>query len=280
MRFILSLGNVFDPRTLGELACEAAHAGWDALALEDYLVYQNRTGTPTFDPWLSLAVAAMRTERLRLGTLVTPVARRHVGKLAAETVALDHLSNGRLFLGVGLGDDWDIAFRGFGEATSLKERAARVDAMLEILTGLWRGEPVTAGGLQSVQMLPKPVQRPRIPIWIGGQFPKRAPIRRAARWDGACLFIPTAYSAEKISQRDWTPEDLRALRAEITALRAPDAPPFEIAVGGRERQPDWDAERALIAASEQAGATWWQEWIAPTDVPTTRAAIKRGPLRV
>ena len=288
MRYILSLGNggpTADPRTLGDLAALAESAGWDGIALEDYLVYQNRAAIPTFDPWVSLAVMATRTTRIRLGTLVTPLARRHVGKLAAETVAIDHLSDGRLFLGVGVGDEGDVAFRGFGDHATARERAARVDEMLEVLARLWRGESVSYQGqcvqVENVRLLPPPVQQPRIPIWVGGQYPKRAAIRRAARWDGSCLFIPTATypSGQSPIQRDWTPDDLHAFRAAVAALRPAEAPPLEIIVGGRERQPDWAAERALIASLADAGATWWQEWIAPTDLATTRAAIARGPLR-
>jgi alkanesulfonate monooxygenase SsuD/methylene tetrahydromethanopterin reductase-like flavin-dependent oxidoreductase (luciferase family) len=288
VRFILSLGNggpTADPRTLGDLAALAESSGWDAIALEDYLVYQNRPNTPTFDPWVSLAAMAMRTTRIRLGTLVTPLARRHVGKLAAETVAIDHLSGGRLFLGVGVGDEGDVAFGGFGDHATARERAARVDETLEVLVRLWSGEPVSYQGryvqVEDVRLVPPPVQRPRIPIWIGGQYPKRAPIRRAARWDGSCLFIPTASypTGQGQIQRDWTPQDLDDFRASVATLRPAEAPPLEIIVGGRERQSDWDAERALIAALAAAGATWWQEWIAPTDLETTRAAIARGPLR-
>ena len=289
MRFLLSLGNggpTADPRTLGELAAVAESSGWDGVALEDYLIYQNRVGLPTFDPWIGLAAMAMRTRHIRLGTLVTPVARRHVGKLAAETVALDHLSEGRLFLGVGVGDEGDLSFRGFGDQSTARERAARVDEALQVLVGLWGGQPFSYSGrywrLEQLTYMPPPLQRPRIPIWVGGQYPKRAAIRRAASWDGSCLFIPTAGYAvggDGTPQRDWTPADLHDFRDRVAQLRPAGAAPLEIIVGGRQRQPDWEAERALIEALGAAGATWWQEWIAPTDFETTRAAIARGPLR-
>ena len=121
MRFGLNLGNggpSADPRTMADLAELAEQSGWDGVFLEDYIVYQNKTGTPTYDPWVCLAAMAMRTQRIRLGTTVTPLPRRRVAKLAAETIALDHLSGGRLTLGVGLGDAWDVALANLGEQTT------------------------------------------------------------------------------------------------------------------------------------------------------------------
>jgi hypothetical protein len=133
--------------------------------------------------------------------------------------------------------------------------------------------------VDNVTLRPRPVQTPRIPIWIGGQYPKQGPVRRAARWDGSCLFISTNYTAESITQRDWTPDDVRTFLATVADLRPPGAGPFDMVVGGRARGSDWDAERALIEALADAGATWWIEWIAPTDRATAAAAIAHGPLR-
>src|SRR2546429_3125812 len=130
MRFALNLGNggpCADPRTMADLAALAEDAGWDGVFLEDYIVYQNQTGILTYDPWICLAAMAMRTNRIRLGTTVTPLPRRRVAKLAAEAVALDHLSGGRLTLGVGLGDAWDVAPSNMGEQTDARVRAEMVD---------------------------------------------------------------------------------------------------------------------------------------------------------
>jgi alkanesulfonate monooxygenase SsuD/methylene tetrahydromethanopterin reductase-like flavin-dependent oxidoreductase (luciferase family) len=267
---------------MADFAALAEQSGWDGVFLEDYIVYQNKTGTPTYDPWVSLAAMATRTQRIRLGTTVTPLPRRRVAKLAAEAVALDHLSGGRLTLGVGLGDAWDVALANLGEQTDTGVRAAMLDEGLEVLVGLWSGAPFAHRGrfyqVHDVTLLPRPVQTPRIPIWIGGQYPKTGPIRRAARWDGSCLFIPTSYSAAGITQRDWTPDDVRAFLATVTDLRPDGAGPFDMAVGGRARKADWGAERALIEAVASAGATWWIEWIAPADHRTMEAAIGGGPL--
>jgi alkanesulfonate monooxygenase SsuD/methylene tetrahydromethanopterin reductase-like flavin-dependent oxidoreductase (luciferase family) len=276
-------GPYADPRTMADLAALAEHSGWDGIFLEDYLVYQNKTGTPTYDPWVCLAAMATCTERIRLGTNVTPVPRRRVAKLAAEAVTLDHLSGGRVTLGVGLGDAWDVALANLGEQTDTRERAAMLDEGLEVLVGLWSGTPFTYSGrfyqVGNVTLLPRPVQTPRILIWIGGQYPKSGPVRRAARWDGSCLFIPTDYSSASVTSRDWTPDDVRTFLATVADLRPPGAGAFDMAVGGRERHADWQAERALIKDLSEAGATWWVEWIPPSDRTTAETAIARGPLR-
>jgi hypothetical protein len=133
--------------------------------------------------------------------------------------------------------------------------------------------------VRDVTVLPRPVQSPRIPIWIGGQYPKAGPVRRAARWDGSCLFISTSYAPGAIAQRDWTGDDVHAFLGKVAELRPTGLGGFDMVAGGRERQADWDADRALIREVADAGATWWTEWIEPTDCATTKAAISRGPLR-
>lgn len=144
-------------------------------------------------------------------------------------------------------------------------------------------EPLSYRGrhfnVADVTLLPRPVQAPRIPIWIGGQYPKAGPVRRAARWDGSCLFISTSYAPGAIAQRDWTPQDIRDFLGRVSGLRPNGVDGFEVVVGGRERQADWAAERELIGALAEAGATWWNEWIKPTDRQSTEEAIARGPLR-
>src|SRR5258708_12646291 len=120
MRYSLNLesgGACADARTLAELAHDAEEAGWDGVFLEDYILYQGVSSTPTFDPWVALAAMALRTNRILLGTDVTPLPRRRPWKLARETVTLDHLSNVRLVLGVGLGDSPETSFTQFAELT-------------------------------------------------------------------------------------------------------------------------------------------------------------------
>jgi alkanesulfonate monooxygenase SsuD/methylene tetrahydromethanopterin reductase-like flavin-dependent oxidoreductase (luciferase family) len=274
-------GECGDARTLAELAQLAEAAGWDGVFLEDYIVWQSVANTPTYDPRVALAAMALSTERIRLGTSVTPLTRRRPWKLARETVTLDHLSHGRLILGVGLGDSTDASFTAFGEVTDSRRRAQMLDEALDVLVGLWSGQPFSYHGehyhVSDVALLPTPVQQPRIPIWVGGGWPNKGPVRRAARWDGSCLFKQTTNG----SWQDMTPDDIRALRAAVESQRATSIP-FDIAVGGRKRGDDWEQERAWIAAVAAAGTTWWVEYVTPElgGLGAMRAHIKQGPLRI
>ena len=211
-----------------------------------------------------------------------PLARRRPWKVARETVTLDHLSKGRLILGVGLGDTGESvgpgpSFTPFGEVAAAKQRAEMLDEALEVLVGLWGGQPFSYEGkhyrVQEVSFLPRPVQTPRIPIWIGGGYPLKGPTQRAARWDGSCLYRHKGHFM--------TPADLRALQATVQSQRG-SLDGYAIAVGGSSRRPDWDEERAYIRSLAEAGTTWWCEYLPPDTggLDTAREAIKRGPLRI
>jgi alkanesulfonate monooxygenase SsuD/methylene tetrahydromethanopterin reductase-like flavin-dependent oxidoreductase (luciferase family) len=286
MRYCLNLpigGTAAQPRRLAELAAVAEAAGWDAVFVEDYIVYQNQQDIPTFDPWVGLAAMALATSRIRLGTMVTPVPRRRPWKLAREAVTLDHLSGGRVVLGVGLGDSAEASFTAFEREADLRTRAGMTDEALEVLTGLWTGEPFAYEGrhyrVREVTCLPRPVQRPRIPIWVGGGYPNRGPVRRAARWDGAWLYRAAGVGATEDSGLGLSPDDVRAIR-RIVERRPGGAAGFDIVVGGWPRGDDWERERAGIRACAEAGATWAGEWIPPGDPDVMRAAVARGPLRI
>jgi alkanesulfonate monooxygenase SsuD/methylene tetrahydromethanopterin reductase-like flavin-dependent oxidoreductase (luciferase family) len=286
VRYSLNLpigGEAAHPRTLADFAAAAEEAGWDAVFVEDYIVYQSRQDLPTYDPWIALSAMAVATSRLRLGTMVTPIARRRPWKLAREAVTLDHLSGGRLTLCVGVGDPADFTYAAFGEETDVTVRAAMVDEALEVLTGLWSGRPFRYHGrhfqVSEVTCLPPPVQQPRIPVWIGGAFPGPGPLRRAARWDGACLYPAAGTGSAEDSGQPLLPSQVAAIRQFIQAYRG-SAGPFDILAGGPERSPDLGLTRELIRQSAAAGATWYGEWIPPADPATMRAAIARGPLRV
>jgi alkanesulfonate monooxygenase SsuD/methylene tetrahydromethanopterin reductase-like flavin-dependent oxidoreductase (luciferase family) len=265
-----------DPRSLAELAHIAEDAGWDGFFLEDYIVYWNNG--PTYDPWIALAAIALNTSRIRLGALVTPLARRRPWKVARETVTLDHLSHGRLILGVGLGHQEATDLRNFGEVLDNRQRGRILDEALDVLLGLWSGEPFRYTGqhfhVEEVTFLPRPVQTPRIPIWIGGGYPNAGPLRRAPRCDGAVLYR----QPQGEGWTDMTPEDVRSLRAQVASQRDP-AAPYDIAIGGRTRNPNWEQERDYIR-SIAAGATWWMEAIEPGELEGVRALIARGPLRI
>jgi alkanesulfonate monooxygenase SsuD/methylene tetrahydromethanopterin reductase-like flavin-dependent oxidoreductase (luciferase family) len=267
-----------DARVLGELAARAEEAGWDGIFLEDYIIWQGHNNVPTCDSWVALAAMAMITRRIRLGTMVTPIPRRRPWKLAREAATVDHLSGGRVILGAGSGEtSIDTSYTGFGEVTDAKERASMLDEALEVIRACWSGRQFSYEGkhfhLNKVRFLPRPVQRPRIPIWIGGGWPLKGPARRAARWDGACMY--------RQAGGDMTPVEVRELKERIGEMRTADGP-YDIALGGRRRGKDWGKEREYIASIAEAGATWWIEYLPPQlgGLDRVRAAIEQGPLQI
>jgi alkanesulfonate monooxygenase SsuD/methylene tetrahydromethanopterin reductase-like flavin-dependent oxidoreductase (luciferase family) len=178
-----NLGEYADPRVAIRLARAAEAAGWEAFFVWDHLGFVR--GVPSGDPWIILSAVAALTTRLKLGLAVTPLARRRPQVVANAMASLDLLSGGRAIFGAGLGGAPE-EFTAFGEPGDPKERAAMLDEGLQILDGLWSGETVTHRGrhyaVQGVSLAPRPLQRPHLPIWIGGEG---APaLRRAARWDG------------------------------------------------------------------------------------------------
>src|ERR1051326_62872 len=174
----LPVGGLFcDVGFLAELAYLAERAGWDGVFLEDYIVHHIADDAPTCDPWVALAAMAVTTTCIRLGTTVTALSRRRPWKLARETVSIDHLSGGRLTLGVGLGDSADAGFSRVSEIRDARTRARRLDEALDVLVGLWSGETFSYRGdhfqIDEVRFQPPPQQRPRIPIWVGGNWPNK-----------------------------------------------------------------------------------------------------------
>ncbi|MFQ5818911.1 MAG: LLM class flavin-dependent oxidoreductase [Candidatus Heimdallarchaeota archaeon] len=267
-----------DVHALAELAHLAEDVGWDGFFIEDYITHWMAPDAPTVDPWIGLAAIATRTERIRLGTMVTPLSRRRPWKIARETVTLDHLSNDRLILGVGLGGVSDpMNFDRFREVTNIQQRAEMLDESLDIITGLWSGKPFNYHGkhyhIDEVTFQPTPLQKPRIPIWVGGGYPNKGPTARAARWDGSCMYKET----HGTGWQDMTPDDVRALKAFVESRRSATTP-YDIMVGGRARADNWEKDRLHIRSVAEAGATWWLEFIEPTRLDKTRESIMRGPL--
>ncbi|MBN1875967.1 MAG: TIGR03619 family F420-dependent LLM class oxidoreductase [Anaerolineae bacterium] len=251
--YLPNFGCFGDARALANLACDAEQAGWDGFFIWDHVAGMHQ---PMVDPWVGLAAVAMVTEHIRIGTTVTPLPRRRPWKLARETVSLDRLSNGRLTLSVGIGLG-DAEWGNLGEETNLKARGAMLDEALDVLTGLWSGESFSYEGkyyhIHQAQFLPTPVQSPRIPIWVGGFWPHKAPFRRAARWDGVYPLFET-WEQEH--------EQLKDALAYVQAKRTRDAP-FDIVCTGVTPGDDPAQAAAILAPYRDAGVTWWLEGIAP-----------------
>jgi alkanesulfonate monooxygenase SsuD/methylene tetrahydromethanopterin reductase-like flavin-dependent oxidoreductase (luciferase family) len=259
VRTAVSLPPFTDAATVVALAVEAERAGWDGVFLWDHLVFERRLRLDVHDPWVALGAIAQATERVRLGTLVTPLARRRPWIVAKHLTTLDHLSGGRAVLGVGLGEPSDADFAAFGDPAEHKERAAIVDEALGLLDGLLRG-PVSHEGAHfrvDAEILPRPVQQPRPPVWVAGIIPHRLPLARALRWDGIVPLGPQGYSS---------PDEL------ATYLE------------GVERPPGWDvvAGRAPGVAVDEyasAGATWLIDstWPVGDWAAEIRTRIAAGP---
>jgi alkanesulfonate monooxygenase SsuD/methylene tetrahydromethanopterin reductase-like flavin-dependent oxidoreductase (luciferase family) len=258
MRFSINVpnfGDFSDPRTVAEVASAAEEAGWDGLFVWDHVVHR-RHRRPYGDPWMLLTAAALATSRIRLGTLVTPVARRRPQQLARQVATLDALSGGRVTFGAGLGGPIEDEYGSFGEPTDPKVLAERLDEGLGLLDRFWSGEPVNHDGkhfqVEDVTLLPASVQRPRPPVWIGGFWPHRPPMRRAARWDGAVpMFVDARHG--QVPPVD----QVRDLVAYIRQHRSDDRP-FEIVLGGVSPG-DPAKARDLLGPLVDAGATWWDE---------------------
>jgi len=263
MRYSVNVPNFGEfaaPELFAEVARRAEEAGWDALLVWDHVAGEKDLRWEIADPWILLAAAALATRRIRLGTAITPVARRRPSKLAREVTTLDRLTGGRMILGAGLGDPVDGEYGSFGDTTDTKVLAERLDEGLHALDLLWSGEPVTYRGNQitidDVVFLPVPVQRPRVPVWVGGVWPNKAPMRRAARWDGA---IPAMAGWEsggppELSQVRELVRFLRGCRAENGLAGRP----FDIVIGGTSPAGP-AAGRDLVGPLADLGITWWDE---------------------
>lgn len=265
-----------DPRMAGEFALAAEKAGWDG-----FFVWEPVWG---FDAWVMLAAAAARTKRIRLGTMITPISRMRPWELASKSVALDHLSEGRTIISVGLGSV-DNGFEAFGEETDRKTRAELLDEGLEILTGLWHGQPFSFKGkhytVKETKFYPPPppIQRPRIPIWVVGAWQKPKSMRRALRYDG---IIPTVADPSN-GWRNPTPEEIPRIKKYVDTKR-PSRKHFEVVVEGRNLPDDLAKARETVRPWINAGATWYiaSKWAAMDDAKLMDQflnTIRKGPPR-
>ncbi|HZR50884.1 MAG TPA: LLM class flavin-dependent oxidoreductase [Streptosporangiaceae bacterium] len=284
MRFAVNIpnfGDFADPRLVADLARLAEEAGWDGLFVWDHVVHHKDLRREIADPWVLLTAAALATSRIRLGTMITPVARRRVSKLAREITTLDRLTGGRMILGVGLGAPFEDEYGTFGETTDPVALAAKLDEGLFALNELWSGEPVNFHGqhvvVDGVAFAPVPVQRPRVPIWVGGNWPAKRPMRRAARWDGA-VPIRKEQGLDPEGNRPPPEPDPAFVRevneflAEQRAENGKAGDPFDLSVCGSSTPRDAADRTGPLA---EAGATWWQECRWTTELERAKPMFSR-----
>lgn len=262
--FVFPFGNA---RQAVAWAVEAEQAGWDAFFVAD-LVWG-------LEAWMVLGAAALQTERIKLGTMLTPLPWASPWKLASQTVTLDHLSNGRAILSVGLGAN-DTGAGNFGLATERKIKAELLDEGLEIVTGLWRGQPFSHAGKHYTLKPtpfpppPPPVQQPRIPIWVVGAWPKEKSMARAAKYDG---ILPMKIKADgKIEQIDLA--EVANIKAYVAERRTA---PFDIVVEGATAD---SGDPTQVRQWAMAGATWWIESLWGKEEEAVLKRLRQGPPKV
>jgi alkanesulfonate monooxygenase SsuD/methylene tetrahydromethanopterin reductase-like flavin-dependent oxidoreductase (luciferase family) len=266
-----------DARQAAELARLGENAGWDGFFVSDPLW--------GVDAWVSLTTAAMLTERIRLGTMLTPIARMRPWRLAGQTAALDNLSGGRVILSVGLGAP-DTGYAAFGEVTDRKTRAELTDESLEILTRLWRGQPFSFKGKHYDVRDPKffppppPLQKPRIPIWMVGAWPSPKSMERALRYDGLLPMIVDRDATGNRMPRQALPEELHDISSYVGRVRRENglSATYDIIVEGETPGNDAEAAAMQLLPWQEAGATWWIEsnWNAPS-MKVVQKRIEAGP---
>lgn len=247
-----------------EQAVLAERAGWDGI-----FVWEAGYGV---DPWALLAAVAVRTTRIRLGTMLTPLPWRRPWKLASQVATLDQLSGGRAILAVGLGA-LDEGMPTMGEVTDLRVRADRLDEGIDLVRELWAGRRSHQGrhyayqeGTVDLANAARPVQEP-IPIWVIGAWPRPRSMRRALRCDGV---IPQY----QLDGRAAGPDDARAVRAWLSEHGA--GPGFDMVAEGETPAGDPAAAAAAVAPWADAGCTWWLEtrWEMPHDSAERMAQVR------
>ena len=273
---VTSFGSVHEYVTM---AREAEAAGWNGVFVWDDISV-DRGGV--FDPWVMLGAMAAVTERITLGAMVFSLPRRRPWKVARETITLDHLSNGRLVLPVGLGGTWDGGYsRVSGEDPSRRVRAEKLDECLDILELAWSGEVVSHKGkhywMHELQFDPRPLQQPRIPVWPVAAWPYPKSLARAARWDG---MIVSDMSGASESGKG-TPEVVANVAAWMAEHRT-QSTPFDIVIEGVTSGTDHVADREMLQPMAESGATWFIEsrWESDQSAESVLERIRRGPPRL
>jgi len=269
---------ITDPARMAEFGEAAEQAGWDAVFVAEMIWGP--------DAWVCLTAIAMKTERIGLGTMLSPISRMRPWKLASETATLDRISRGRVRLAVGLGA-LETGFAAFGEVTDRKTRIELMEEGLEVMQLLWKNEPFTFEGkhyhIDSSQVDAAlqewgivPVQQPRIPIWLTGAWPREVSMQRTLKFDG---LLPNFISAPgPLGQPSH--DEFRTMSDFVREHRDPDRP-FDIVMEGEtaNNSPEYLEK---VEQWRQAGATWWIEspWSHQDDFDYLRQRIAMGPPRV
>jgi hypothetical protein len=271
-----------DAREFADLAALGEGCGWDAV-----FTWEAVWGV---DAWVSLAAAAMTTQRVRLGTLLTPVPRIRPWDLASRVGTVDRLSGGRAILGAGLGalhEGWTA----FEADEGRRVRAEKLDECLTIYDGLMRGQPFGFAGTHytarptDFMLPPPPVQQPRPPVWVvGAEVSGRdaqPSLRRAARWDGLLPQYVGTDEGGPTSDLD----RLSRLVSRVRAMRREAGLPWQgyDVVLEADSTGEWTTTTpADPAAWEEVGVTWWVEswWSVPRGpegLEEVRDRIRAGP---
>ena len=271
---LIQFNEFSDPNLVVEFAVEAEKAGWDGIFLCDHLFYSREPVNSISETWVLLSAIAAKTQNIKIGTYVSPLPRYHPWQFAKITATLDVLSNGRLILGLGIGGP-DVEYEAFGEKYDTKILAEKLEESLDILQGLWSGQPYSYSGkhysLENVCLLPKPVQSPRIPIILGGTWPNKRPFIRATNFDGVAPI-------HKNFPQELTAEEFQEISTLIKQHRTSNEP-FEILKSGTGFfAPEMRVE--MIQSYANAGITWWLEHVNTLMQPSVEAMrkiVKQGP---
>lgn len=273
--FLPPFDELAEPRRVARLAADAEQAGWDGFYLWDHMLAE--PGMAVAEAWTTLAAIAMTTQRVRIGAMVTPLARRRPWVLARQIATLDRLCGGRLDVGIGLGDDGWREFSAFGDEASPRTRGELLDESLEIIQDLLSGNEVARAGrhfsIDTAPVLPVPVQDP-VPFWAAVRWPNRRPLARAARLQGC---FPIFAGSGQLPPPPGA-ADLAELRAELAGLGAPRS--LDVAVRVSLHQLADAARPEAAAALAEAGVTWLLEAFAPgQDAAEIEAYVRSGPVR-
>lgn len=262
-----NFGPYSDPRSTVKLAVTAEEAGWDAFFSWDHLL--GWSGNPVADPWILLGAIGEATERILTGPMVAALPRHRPWNVARQMTSLDLLTGGRAVFGVGIGFPPDAEFGTFGEPTDDRIRADMLDESLEIIAGMWTGEPFSFEGehyrVSESVFVPTPSRQ--IPIWVAGMWPNRRPFRRAARYDGV---YPIKADMSILSL-----DEIGQIIEYTTSHRSSDDP-LDVIVAGPPVSP---GEAAALAG---AGVTWYLYGPHPEGEPVeaTLEWLKEGPPEV